>query len=96
MLGSQARGASAAPHPPIEGPPTMATLTEAARAATLPDARLGAQARHLARAIAAAIARWRTERALAHLDAHMLRDIGMEGTRPFERPLPTDRPELWR
>ena len=29
-------------------------------------------------------------------EPHMLRDIGMEGTRRFERPLPTDRPELWR
>lgn len=74
----------------------MTTLTEAARAASLPGAGLGAQARHVARAIAAAVTRWRTERALAHLDPHLLRDIGMEGRSPFERTLPTDRPELWR
>lgn len=74
----------------------MTTLTAAARAASLPGLGIGAHARHVTRAIAAAIAAWRTERALAHLDAHMLRDIGMEGTRPFERPLPTDRPEFWR
>ncbi len=74
----------------------MTTLTEAARAASLSGAGFGAQARRITSSIAAAIAAWRTERALAHLDTHLLRDIGMEGSRPFERPLPTDRPELWR
>jgi hypothetical protein len=80
----------------IEGPPSMTSITEAARAASLSGVGIGAYARHLAGTIAAAIAAWRTERALAHLDTHMLRDIGMEGTRPFDRKLPTDHPELWR
>lgn len=74
----------------------MMTRTEAARAASVPALGIGTHARRIARAITAALAAWRTERALAHLDAHLLRDIGMEGARPFERPLPTDRPELWR
>jgi hypothetical protein len=74
----------------------MTTLTEAARGASSPALGIGAHARQIARAITAAVAAWRTERALAHLDAHLLRDIGMEGRSPFERPLPTDRPELWR
>lgn len=74
----------------------MSSFTEAARAASLSGVGLGAYARHLAGRIVAAIAAWRTERALADLDTHLLRDIGMEGARPFERPLPTDRPELWR
>jgi hypothetical protein len=74
----------------------MSSFTEAARAASLSGVGLGACARHLAGTIVAAIAAWRTERALAHLDPHLLRDIGMEGARPFGRTLPTDRPELWR
>ena len=74
----------------------MTTLTETARAVSLSGVGFGAHARRMAASIAATIAAWHTERAIAHLDAHMLRDIGMEGTRRFERPLPTDRPELWR
>lgn len=74
----------------------MTTRTEAARAASFPALGIGTHARRIARAITAAVAAWRTERALADLDAHLLRDIGMEGRSPFERPLPTDRPEVWR
>lgn len=74
----------------------MTTRTEAASAASVSALGIGTHARRIARAIMAAVAAWRTERALADLDAHLLRDIGMEGRSPFERPLPTDRPEVWR
>lgn len=74
----------------------MTTVTEAARAAFFSALGIGAHARRIARAITAAVAAWHTERALAHLDAHLLRDIGMEGRSPFKRPLPTGRPELGR
>jgi hypothetical protein len=71
----------------------MTTITRAAPAAAIPAGGLADQARQLVRRIAVAVAAWRTERAVAELDEHLLRDIGMAGTRPFERPLPT---ELWR
>lgn len=74
----------------------MTGMTEAARAAPFPGRGIGAHVRHVAHAMMVAMARRRTERALADLDAHLLRDIGMEGARRFEWQPPTDRPEFWR
>lgn len=73
----------------------MTTYAEAARASSLPGSGLSGLARQLARAVAAALTRWRTARAIAELDDHLLRDIGMQGVRPVERALPLSRPDLW-
>lgn len=73
----------------------MTTCTEAARASSLPGPGIAGRVRELGRAIAAAAMRWRTARAIAELDEHLLRDIGMQGARPLERTLPLGRPDLW-
>jgi uncharacterized protein YjiS (DUF1127 family) len=61
----------------------------------MPGRGIAGRARDLGRSLAASLKRWRTARAIAELDDHLLRDIGMQGARPFERTLPLGRPELW-
>lgn len=73
----------------------MSTISEAAPASSLSGAGPAAPARSLARMLAGAVARWRTARAIAELDDHLLRDIGMLGAKRMESPLPFGRPDLW-
>lgn len=73
----------------------MTTLSEAASASSLPGAGPARNAWSLAKVLAGAVARWRTARAIAELDDHLLRDIGMLGAGPSEPHRPFGRPDLW-
>jgi hypothetical protein len=73
----------------------MTTLSEAASASSLPGAGPARTSWSLSGALAGAVARWRTARAIADLDDHLLRDIGMLGAARSEPRLPFGRPDLW-
>lgn len=73
----------------------MNTISEAAPASFLPGARSVRSSASLVKVLAGAVARWRTARAVAELDDHLLRDIGMQGANRTELRLPLGRPDLW-
>lgn len=74
---------------------TMTSDAEALRASSFPATRRPGVVARIRRAIAHAFERARTERALARLDAHLRRDIGLP-ERPARSPRDAlGRPEPW-